>query len=393
MRPGKNAQTIRKENLLLILENVLGADRFVSRAQVAQRTGLTRATVSRLVDELIGLDILTELDPVRTTIGRPSAPLVAKSGTFCVVGIEVALQYISLVVTDLSGAELYKVSQPINARLSDPKVILGRCVQMLEEWKVPTEVRIASIIMAIPGLVSDAKHRIVTAPNLGWIDIEITDFFTSHKYAATPLTVVNEADASAYSVLYKNPGQIGDTSDFLYLSAGVGVGAALIYEGRLFSGQHGWAGEIGHMCVDTGGPKCSCGSNGCLEQYAGLDAMFTRANLPLDESVDPLIEQMVRGNTQARKTVDLCAKSLGTTIANVLNLLDLNTVVMGGHFSQLFDYMEVILMSELKYRLLSSRWSSITVKPGQHGTFTAAHGACLLGFERFLRKPGLWAKP
>ncbi|WP_462334290.1 ROK family protein [Varibaculum cambriense] len=309
------------------------------------------------------------------------------------MGIEVALQYISLVVTDLSGAELYKVSQPINARLSDPKVILGRCVQMLEEWKAPTEVRIASIIMAIPGLVSDAKHRIVTAPNLGWIDIEITDFFTSHKYAATPLTVVNEADASAYSVLYKNPGQIGDTSDFLYLSAGVGVGAALIYEGRLFYGQHGWAGEIGHMCVDTSGPKCSCGSNGCLEQYAGLDAMFTRANLPLDESVDPLIEQMVRGNTQARKTVDLCAKSLGTTIANVLNLLDLNTVVMGGHFSQLFDYMEVILMSELKYRLLSSRWSSITVKPGQHGAFTAAQGACLLGFERFLNHPELWAKP
>ena len=121
--------------------------------------------------------------------------------------------------------------------------------------------------------------------------------------------------------------------------------------------------------------------------------MFTRANLPLDESVDPLIEQMVRGNTQARKTVDLCAKSLGTTIANVLNLLDLNTVVMGGHFSQLFDYMEVILMSELKYRLLSSRWSSITVKPGQHGAFTAAQGACLLGFERFLNHPELWVKP
>lgn len=106
--------------------------------------------------------------------------------------------------------------------------------------------------------------------------------------------MVNEADASAYSVLYKNPGQIGGTSDFLYLSAGVGVGAALIYEGRLFSGQHGWAGEIGHMCVDTAGPKCSCGSNGCLEQYAGLDAMLTRANLPVGESVAPLIDHMAK---------------------------------------------------------------------------------------------------
>ena len=194
-------------------------------------------------------------------------------------------------------------------------------------------------------------------------------------------------------MLYKNPDKIGGTSDFLYLSAGVGVGAALIYEGRLFSGKHGWAGEIGHMCVDTAGPKCSCGSNGCLEQYAGLDAMLTRANLPVGESVAPLIDHMAKGNLQARKTVDLCAKSLGTTIANVLNLLDLDTVVMGGHFAQLFNYMEVILMSELKYRLLSSRWSSITVKPGQHGTFTAARGASLLGFERFLRKPELWAKP
>ena len=393
MRPGKNAQTIRKENLLLILENILCADGIVSRAQLAQKTGLTRATVSRLVDELIDLDILDELDPVRSTIGRPSAPLVAKSGTFCVVGIEVALQYISVVVTDLSGAELYKVLQPINARLSDPKVILRSCAEMLDGWKTPVEVRIVSVVIAIPGLVSNAKHRIVTAPNLGWSDIKITDSFVSHKHPKTPITVVNEADASAYSMLYKNPGQIGGTSDFLYLSAGVGVGAALIYEGRLFSGQHGWAGEIGHMCVDTGGPKCSCGSNGCLEQYAGLDAMLTRANLPVGESVAPLIDHMEKGNLQARETVDLCAKSLGTTIANVLNLLDLDTVVMGGHFAQLFNYMEVILMSELKYRLLSSRWSSINVKPGQHGTFTAAHGACLLGFERFLRKPGLWAKP
>ncbi|MDU1683411.1 winged helix-turn-helix transcriptional regulator, partial [Varibaculum cambriense] len=70
MRPGKNAQTIRKENLLLILENILCADGIVSRAQLAQKTGLTRATVSRLVDELIDLDILDELDPVRSTIGR-----------------------------------------------------------------------------------------------------------------------------------------------------------------------------------------------------------------------------------------------------------------------------------------------------------------------------------
>ena len=158
MRPGKNAQTIRKENLLLILENILCADGIVSRAQLAQKTGLTRATVSRLVDELIDLDILDELDPVRSTIGRPSAPLVAKSGTFCVVGIEVALQYISVVVTDLSGAELYKVLQPINARLSDPKAILRSCAEMLDGWKTPVGVRIVSIVIAIPGLVSNAKH-------------------------------------------------------------------------------------------------------------------------------------------------------------------------------------------------------------------------------------------
>lgn len=201
MRPGKNAQTIRKENLLLILENILRADGLISRAKLAQKTGLTRATVSRLVDELIDLDILAELDPVRSTIGRPSSPLIVKSGTFCVVGIEVALQYISIVVMDLSGAELYKVSQPINARLSDPKVILRHCAEMLDGWKAPKAVRIVSVVMAIPGLVSDVSHRIVTAPNLGWIDIAITDFFAFRKYPKTPITVVNEADASAYSVL------------------------------------------------------------------------------------------------------------------------------------------------------------------------------------------------
>ncbi len=124
--------------------------------------------------------------------------------------------------------------------------------------------------LALPGLVSGGSVR--QAPNLGWNEVPAQELFADALAAlrpghpALPVASENEANLAALAELWF--GGLGDVRSFLYLTGEIGVGGALVLNGELLRGAHGFAGEIGHVVVDPAGPECRCGSRGCLEQYA-----------------------------------------------------------------------------------------------------------------------------
>ena len=396
MTVGKNSQSLRQENLRLLLQNILSSEDALSRATLAKQVGLARPTVSRLVDELVDLGIVSELAPVRNTVGRPAAPLVARAGVRCSVGVEVNLNYLAVVVLDLAGAELFKVCDSFTSRTASPKQVIARAFTLLRDFLPPAGMQVVSIWLAVPGLVTPDRKTVVTSPNLGWENVTPSDFAeegpTGLAAGISPanLVLANEADASAYTYIYSAPGRLNPDATFLYLSAEVGIGAAIVRGGKIFGGQHGWAGEIGHTCVDSAGPACRCGSNGCLEQYAGLEAMARRAGLKEDASIDQLLTAAEQGDTKAEHALCECARALGIAVANVLNLLDLDLVILGGHLAALHDQISNMFLAELRHRVLSSRWASISVSPSKYGRFTAARGAALAGMEAFVHNPEVW---
>lgn len=397
MTVGKNSQSLRQDNLCLLLRNILSAETALSRASLAKQVGLARPTVSRLIDELVDLGIVSELEPVRNAVGRPAAPLVPRPGAYCSIGIEVNLNYLAVVVLDLAGAELFKVCESYACRAGSPKQVIGRAFSLLRDFNVPAGMQIVSIWLAVPGLVTPDRKSVITSPNLGWENVTPSAFEWDNltgltaTISPTNLILANEADASAYTYIYSAPGKLNADATFLYLSAEVGIGAAIVRRGKIFGGQHGWAGEIGHMCVDSAGPVCRCGSNGCLEQYAGLEAMVRRAGLERDASIDQLLTAAGEGETKAEQALCECARALGIAVANVLNLLDLDLVILGGHLAALHERISDVLLDELRHRVLSSRWASISVSPSKYGRFTAARGAALAGLEAFIRNPETWS--
>ena len=146
--------------------------------------------------------------------------------------------------------------------------------------------------LALPGIVDTDSGRLLRAPNLGWSDLDVPADLLDEAATGRPVRcgwTTRPTSAARRRGAGRRPGGPGRLADFLYLSGEVGIGGAVVVDGRVVDGRHGWAGEVGHVCVDPDGPACRCGSTGCLEQYAGRLALLVAAGLPPDASPRDLV--------------------------------------------------------------------------------------------------------
>ena len=389
---GASQSTVRENNLGLVARTVCASATPLSRAGVAERTALTRSTVSRLVDDLVAGGILAELDPLAAAgRGRPATPLVAGSGLVA-LGLQVNAGYLAATLLDLRGRVVAERVVPGDFVASDPRPTLARLSTLAAEvvGRMPSAARLAGAGLALPGIVSSDSGRLLLAPNLRWSDLDPVGLVDPAAIGGMPLHVGNEASLAALTVAELAPGRRGALSDFIYLSGEIGIGGAAVLDGRVMSGRHGWAGEIGHVCVDPDGPPCPCGSTGCLEQYAGRRALLAAAGLPVAAATADLVERARAGEPRASDAVARAARALGVALAGVVNVLDIPAIVLGGHLGQIADLLRPDLERELATRALSARWVAPTISTGSGDPAPGATGAALHELSGVLADPARW---
>lgn len=394
-RPGSGATqaSLRAHNLALVAHQIVGSRRPVSRADIAAATGMTRSTVSRLVDDLVSARIISEQSPSGDgQRGRPGVPLVAASGTLVCLGLEVNVRHLAACLVDLAGNRLAEQVAAGDHARRPPAEVLGRLAELGQACLAgtPPGARCIGVQLAVPGLVDASGQRLLRAPNLGWLDVTPGPVLRSAGLVAVDLGfgLSNEADCAARTVLEQAPGRAGEVDSFLYLSGEVGIGSAAVAGGAVMTGRHGWAGEIGHVCVDPDGPRCACGAVGCLETYAGRDALLTRAG---QSDLAGLQGAVAAGDQRAVDAVRQAARALGIAIAGALNLLDLGHVVLGGHLAELSSQLIPTVRAELDTRVLSAPFATPTVSVARPDAVAAAVGAAYAGLDRVVAEPASWA--
>lgn len=394
--PALGQHSLREQNIALVAREIFGAPAPPSRADVAASTGLTRATVSALVDRLIEARIVVELAPVPARrAGRPAVPLAPAAGTIISLGLEVNVGYLAGTVLDLTGATLATRTVPGDFHASDPAVVLAQLgtltAELLAEARsVADGARLAGVRVALPGLVDSATSTLRVAPNLGWAELSPvgTSAIAAHTGSA-PITIANEAKLAALAQV-PALGTAAAADSFLYVSADVGIGAAIVLDRELFLGGRGWSGELGHVVVDPAGPPCQCGATGCLEQYAGTDAVLRAARLPRGSSVADLLRAVADGDAPASVALDRAGHALGAALADFVNLIDVPTVLLGGAYSELADLLEPVILAELGTRVLSAPWSSFTVDRAPVGAGAATIGGARASLADVLDDPTPW---
>ncbi|MFK0100071.1 ROK family protein [Streptomyces sp. NPDC091040] len=401
--PKADKDTVRRSNLSLVLRAVRDeGEGEATRAGVAARVGLTRAAVSSLVEQLLETGFLTESGKTFSgQAGRPGTALkTARTGP-AGLGVEVNIDYVSVCVVDLAGTGRVRLTEHLDNRGTPPAEVLARAARIAArtlDSAREQELYPVGVALALPGLVSGGAVR--QAPNLGWNQVPAEELFAAaltseHPgHQALPVRSENEANLAALAELWF--GGLERIRSFLYLTGEIGVGGALVIDGELLRGAHGFAGEIGHVVVDPSGPQCRCGSRGCLEQYAGQAALLRAAGVDGGGGLGVAeLEKRVRaGDERAVGAVAEAGRMLGRVLSGAVNLLDPDAVVLGGIYRNLMPWLAAPVDEELTGRVVSGLWAPGAGRLRASSVAgDAARGAAALVMTDVLADPVAYARP
>lgn len=400
--PGRapaDQQEIRRRNLGLVMRHVSPTVPS-TRARLAAQTGLTKATVSSLVAELLRGGFMVELGTQTTGhSGRPGSELGTNTHVHAGVGLEINVDYAAACVTDLGHNVRYHHVVRMDNR-EEARRALQRVARMgSAALDAAAEAGLTpyGVGLAVPGIVDPSTGRLLHAPNLGWSDLPITGILCG-MLGLDPdeIRLDNEANLGALAELWFGGG--AEWGDFVHVSGEIGVGAGIVTGGRTYRGVHGFAGEIGHISIDPAGEPCGCGGRGCVERFCGQEAILRAAGLDTDPATttgkpDGPVADLVRAldaeGPDALRAVRRAGQALGTGLANVANIVDPDTVVLGGIFTALAPWLTEPLTETLQGQSIAQRWSPQRVAISTLGPDAAVRGAAGLVVQEILNDPGV----
>ena len=388
---GATNQSLRAHNLSLALRHILANPGAINRAGIAAQTGISRATMSRLVDELIASSLVEESEDKLSTgqRGRPTSVLSPTSGKVIALGLQVNVSALGAYLVDLSGTVLAHEYVSGDFSGADPTSTLRKLARIarrvLREGSSAGALFLGSSL-ALPGLFS--ADTLTIAPNLGWRNIPRKELLRPlHDLDVT--LVANEADLAAYAVAYPRPGVPEGPDSFIYVSGEVGIGGGLIVNHQPLSGAHGWSGEIGHICVEPEGAICSCGARGCLETVAGLKALGHAAGLGDNASTREIL-QHAGHSSRAQDAMTHAGHALGQALSAVVNTVDISQVYLGGLVAEIAPYLLPSLHEELATRVLQAPWQTPQIDILPHSEDLSLRGGAHRVLDLIVEDPIHW---
>ncbi|GAA4989566.1 ROK family transcriptional regulator [Yinghuangia aomiensis] len=389
--------TMRDRNLALVLGEI-ARHQPVTRARLAELTGLTKTTVAAQVGVLTRLQLVEGAGPVREGgRGRPGAPLSLASGPVAGLGLEVNGHYLAACVLDMNGVVRGRAHIARNSRdrpVGETLDALVRMARRVIEEAAEAGFTVMGTTVAVPGVVDRAAGT-VNAPNIGWQAVTV-EALLADSLPPQPIgvRVENEANLGALGELWYGAGR--GSGSYVYVSGEAGIGAGLVVDGELFRGAHGAAGEIGHVVVDPSGPSCACGGRGCVEQVAGLDAVLRAAAIEsvdaggaghLPDATAELLRRLETGDALAAAAVEAAGSGMAVALIAAVNLLDPDTVVLGGLHALLAPWMAPHIESALSRSGGRLRGSVPTIRAAALASESAVRGGAGTVVARVLADP------
>jgi predicted NBD/HSP70 family sugar kinase len=314
-----------------------------SRVGLARRLGLSSAAITKAARPLIDEGYLAELAATERTgpgAGRPASPLTVQTEREFFVGVKLTADELIGVVCDLTAQVRAVAHRPlVSAEVDDVVAEIGRMVAGLLDDAGGYRARTGRLGLAVSGDVDRTTGLVRYSPFLKWHDVPLGKLVAAN----TGLVVTVENDVKALTAAEHWFGEGLGAESFALITVGSGIGCGLVVNGRLVSGSHGVAGEIGHLGVDATGPECHCGSRGCVEAIAGTQAIVAqvragtgRADLTIDDAV-----ALARGGDEhARAVFARAGTAIGLGIAAVANLVGPARIVVSGEGLSAYDLFE-----------------------------------------------------
>lgn len=259
------------------------------------------------------------------------------------IGVDLGGTNIKIGIVSDKGKLVKSISIKTDADCG-PKSVIANIIKGIETILIKNKLKIQGIGIGCPGVVSIKKGIIENAPNLpGWKNVKLGPII-KQKFGYK-VHLENDANAAAIGELIFGSGKKFDS--FVMVTLGTGVGGGIVFNKKIFRGEFGAAGEIGHISINVNGPKCNCGSTGCIEAYAGNSYLKEQIRSELKDYPDSKVWKLIQNDLSkispriiqaaseqkdaySKFVIERMGKQLGAALASVSNLLDISTFIVGG---------------------------------------------------------------
>jgi len=356
---GGNHRKIKLQNRLLVLKHIATSDG-VSRTDIAKLTGLTKMTVSNLVNDLIDSNLVVEGSGTlehSAKLGRNPISLTLSASSPCICGVSIKRGRCQIVLGDLSGKIFERVIWEDFQNITKESLV-DFIKNGFTSLKQNTSRKIIAVGLSCIGPIDSVSGVVLNPPFFHGIEsLHLVDIV--REFTSLPVYLCNDGNAGALAELMYGAGR--SISNFAYIHMMYGIGSGYVMEGRGYNGDLGQSGEIGHSTINFSGPKCSCGNTGCLELYANIANI--RAHIansapfyprsPLTEKSSPSLMDVVDAANQADSlavsVLDEYLSYVAHAMTNIINFLDMSHIIL--------DYSstsEGTILEDILFRKISS---------------------------------------
>jgi glucokinase-like ROK family protein len=402
---------IRAFNRLLIL-NYVRKHGPVARVAIARVLGLSRTTVSSIIDELLQARIVREGSFLNAAPqgGRRAILVHFEADAGHVLGIDIGRSHLTLIVTNLEASLIaqktfpFTVDQGAEAAL---QLVLSSVREFANEVGLCWE-NVIGIGVAIPGPLDAGRRCLNSVPHMpGWAGVNIWEVF--HQEFAVPIWIDRDANMGAIGEHYCGAGQQHD--DMAYIKIGTGIGSGLLLNGHIYRGHNGSAGEIGHLTIQENGTPCSCGNSGCLETVAVVPFIVSDAsqgrtlaqrqcthhstNVELVEPIqarrnlDEVLHAARQGEAASLAALEQAGAHIGVALASLINIFNPSAIIIDGGIARQGEIFLDSLQRSAAEASLPSAWQGTSIIAGSLGQLSVAIGAVYTVINSFFDLPDI----
>jgi predicted NBD/HSP70 family sugar kinase len=378
--PTASGQALLKRLNLMTIVRLIKDHPGISRAEVVERSGLTKSTISVLVQELLDEGWLVEgASLVTSDVGRRRTPLSLDGTRIGLLGAEIGVDTLRVVACNLLGEILDARSAPHEP--GDPATTARAVAKLLVESHdalIGRRYGVLGMAVGVPGVIEDDGSSVRFAPNLGWQDVALGTLVRTalgRKCRGLSVAVLNDARAAAFSQYVF--GAERHLEPLVYLSLGMSIGAGVVVGGRLQVGHNGLAGQVGHVILDPTGRQCSCGRKGCAEtviSQRAVSLLVTGKETPV-LAVAELTQRLRRGDAAAQEALARAGHHLGVLMLAIGNTLNPAVFVLGGPLAQIGDPFVITAIETMRAELGRFDHHDVAVQICRFGQNACALGA------------------
>jgi glucokinase-like ROK family protein len=381
-------QNIKNFNKHSAVDLIRFASNGISRTDLADQMGLTRAAVTLIVTDLLENGVILEAESRAIPNGRPPVVLEINPKRGLVAAVDMGASHITIALADFSGKIVEETSHPFNIK-QGPQVCLTEVSRILHELLDEYGINISQLMavgVGVPGPVITDAGMVVSPPIMpGWDGYPIRK--SLEKEWGLPVSLNNDAELGALGEWAYGAGR--GEKNLAFIKVGSGIGAGLIINQQIYAGTTGSAGEIGHLTIDENGPLCSCGNRGCMEAFAGGHAIALQArklvesgkrtllsNIPIEKlTAEDVAKAARRGDLPSQEIIMRAGTFIGIAIAGLVNLFNPGAVIIGGGVAQVGDLLTTSIRQAVRERSLRASEQSVRITTAMLGQRSSLMGA------------------